>query len=278
MRLLFLGTGSAGAIPRAGHRDTVCQAARKPKAKSRRQRSAVLLSDQGSVILIDAGPDIDQQLKKAKPKNLDAVFITHGHMDAVAGLKKLDAWLGKNFLGSTIPYFTDRRTASKLEQMFGTPKNLKFVFLKSFEKQKIKSLVVMPFPVHHSFDHKIKTFGFLFGKNLAYASDTRGFPIKSKKLVKGVDTLILDSAMYFRSGIPTHLTVDASMALGAELGVKNLILTQLGHSFPPHEEAKKEVQKFFKKQNLKWPKKIILAFDEMRYVQSNLLEKPRRRG
>ena len=89
MTLTFLGTGPAAAIPRRGCRCSACVDARRG-GKSRRTRSAVLVMDGKTAILIDAGPDILGQLKRERIRRFDAVLLTHGHSDATGGLRDLD--------------------------------------------------------------------------------------------------------------------------------------------------------------------------------------------
>ncbi len=54
-----------------------------------RQRCAVLVEKDDFVLLIDAGPDIRNQLLTHGVKKIDAVLITHTHSDHVAGLDDL---------------------------------------------------------------------------------------------------------------------------------------------------------------------------------------------
>ena len=50
---------------------------------------SVLVQENGYNILIDAGPDIRNQLLDAKIEKIDAVLITHTHSDHVSGLAEL---------------------------------------------------------------------------------------------------------------------------------------------------------------------------------------------
>lgn len=255
MRLIFLGTGSSPGMPRVGHRDPTCRDARAGGKSMRLRSAALVIGKGGTTVLIDAGPDIVKQLNTARPKRLDAVFITHGHADAVAGIQKLDGWIKKHLpKNPPVPLF-----AAHALPPGQCPKKLILKKLRPFFPIKTKTIVATPLPVHHH--PGVKTFGFLFGKNLAYISDTRGFPQKTKELLKNIDTLVLDGAMYFNRSLFTHLTVDSSIKLASELRARRLVITQIGHSYPPHEQAKQEVTRFFKKQRLTWPKKVSLTFD-----------------
>ena len=61
-------------------------------SRNRRQRCAVLVEINGTTILVDAGPDIRNQLLPHKLTKIDAVLITHTHSDHVAGLDDLRAF------------------------------------------------------------------------------------------------------------------------------------------------------------------------------------------
>lgn len=264
MRINFLGTGPTEAIPREKHIDILCREARKG-GKSRRMRSAALVSNRKTNILIDMGPDIFKQLSKARPKALDAVLITHGHEDAIGGLPDLDRWLSKNMPPDSpkIPIHTDRLTAERLTTRFGKPERLDFVHQVEFKGYYINDVLVIPVPVLHTHDERSLTFGYRF-EDFCYASDFYGLPKKTLKMFQGVRTAIFDGAMYLGVKMPTHMSADATVRLAAELDVRTLILTQSGHTYPPHEKAEKAIQAYSKKFNPEWPKNIRLAYDGMK--------------
>ena len=68
--------------------------------RNRRQRCAVLVEVNDKVILVDAGPDIRNQLIPLGLKKIDALLITHTHSDHVAGLDDLRAfyWPNRNYI------------------------------------------------------------------------------------------------------------------------------------------------------------------------------------
>ena len=69
-------------------------------SRNRRQRCAALIEVNDTVILVDAGPDIRNQLLPLGLKKIDALLITHTHSDHVAGLDDLRAfyWPSRNDL------------------------------------------------------------------------------------------------------------------------------------------------------------------------------------
>ena len=79
----FLGTGTSQGIPVIGCSCDVCISSSK---RDKRLRTSVLISYKEKSVIIDCGPDFRQQMLLAKCKKLDAVVLTHEHMDHISGL------------------------------------------------------------------------------------------------------------------------------------------------------------------------------------------------
>lgn len=263
MELLFLGTGPAVGIPRDGHDDPTCRDAR-AGGKSRRRRSAALVRTGKTTVLIDAGPDIDEQLEEACVEKIDAVFLTHGHADASGGLDLLNAWAGRQGFATKLPVFTDRNTRQRLQRRFPRLPFLELLPIKPFDDVRVGVLRILPVPVEHAMERGWETFGYRIGRNLGYASDVARIPPRSADALRNLRTLILDAAFYFDKKIlPSHLTTDESVAVGRALNVKRLILTQIGHTYPPHRVAVTALRRYLKKQT-QGRFKALLAYDGLR--------------
>lgn len=264
MKLIFLGTGPDKPIPRPGHHDALCQDARRG-TKSRRTRSAALIMDSGRRILIDSGPDISAQLAREKIADIDAVFLTHAHADAAGGIKLLDIYLNRRSDHDRIPVFTDKLTASKLADKFRDLKRLWFFPVENFLPIDIGKISVHPFPVAHSLQPGFPTRGYLIKRgeipSLAYASDVSSLPWTTKRFLDGVPLLVLDGAMYLKKKMTAHLSVEQAVAVAERLKAEKLMLTQIGHSYPPHGIAEKEIKKYLRDSGIEYPKTIRLAFD-----------------
>lgn len=83
VKLTFLGTGTSQGIPIIGCGCKVCKSC---DAKDKRLRSAALVECNGLSVLIDAGPDFRYQMIRENIKHLDAILLTHNHMDHIGGL------------------------------------------------------------------------------------------------------------------------------------------------------------------------------------------------
>jgi len=258
MQLTFLGTGPMDPIPRSGHKDLTCLAAKKFKSKTKRTRSSALLNYQNFNILIDASPDFLQQIKTNEIKKINAVLITHPHFDAYGGIKQLNDWLK-----SPTPIYCQKQTWQIIQIKFKDLDNLKFKPIKPYGSLAISNLKLSPLTVKHSIinEQKFPTLAFKIN-NLIYCSDVKIIPAKSLKYFKNTQNLILDAAMYFNKQIFSHLNTKDAILLAQKLKIKNLYLTQIGHSYPPFPTAQKEIQKFTKQNKIKT--KVNLAFDGMK--------------
>jgi phosphoribosyl 1,2-cyclic phosphodiesterase len=83
MKLTFLGTGTSTGVPSIG---CDCETCRSEDARDKRLRVSILLEHAGKKILVDTSIDFRQQALRAKIGYLDAVLITHCHVDHVFGL------------------------------------------------------------------------------------------------------------------------------------------------------------------------------------------------
>lgn len=258
MELRFLGTGPAVGIPRPGHSDLACINARKG-GKSRRKRSSALLRDGRTILLVDAGPDVIEQLEDAGADSIDAVFLTHGHSDACGGLNMLNRWASRQSSGTKIPVMTDPVTLKRLQKRFPNLSCLQLIAIRPFDKVAIGKTNIIPFTVKHS--PSAPTFGFLFGKKLAYASDLADIPAESQKYLRGVNTFVIDGTFYFgKKVLPSHLTTDEAIAWGRALNARRLFLTQIGHTYPPHAEAERRLRQYLREQKVTKPS-VKLAYD-----------------
>lgn len=269
MQIKILGSGPAIAIPRPGHRDKTCRDARKPGSRTRRMRSSMLIKYHGRHILIDAGPDILEQLRLAHLEYVDAIFLTHAHLDAAGGIEEL-MMLQRENKEKPFALYAEKQTLKKVQKSIAPlhinpPRLFKYVkpqIIKPFRSLSLFGLRIRPFLVEHAMTPGFPTLGFLIGKNFAYASDVAQIPPKSFKLLQGVKILVLDAAMWFKTKIPAHLNTAEAIAIGQKLGVKKLYLTQIGHGYPPHEVARREINKYCKKQKITFP--VILAYDGLK--------------
>ena len=86
MKVTLLGTGTSGGVPSLGCNCEVC---RSTDPHDKRLRSAAMIETENTRILIDAGPDIRQQLLRVPFRKIDGVLVTHIHYAHVGGIDDL---------------------------------------------------------------------------------------------------------------------------------------------------------------------------------------------
>ena len=206
-------------------------------------------------VLIDTSPDIKNQFKKNKIKNVDAVIYTHEHADQTFGIFELRPffWINKK----KIDIYGSKKTIKELKKKFdfcfkekqGYSPILKdhiiknnFTIKKGANKIKIKS-----FETAHGLT---KSTAYIVNKT-AYLSDCSFVPTNSIKNLYNLDYLVIDCLrVKFHPG---HLNLNGALALAKECKPKRTILTNLHVEFD------------YKKLKEILPKDIIPAFDGMRF-------------
>ena len=83
IEIKILGCGSSSGVPAIGNFWGNCNP---NNPKNRRLRSSILVKSKQTSLIIDATPDLRQQLLNANVKKLDAVLITHTHSDHINGV------------------------------------------------------------------------------------------------------------------------------------------------------------------------------------------------
>ena len=256
MNITFLGTGPSGRIPRPNCKWYVCQEAEKPNSKSARSQTSTFFEFSKTNVLIDISQDFEKQIKLLNKKQIDFIFLTHGHSDAAYGLPLLTS---KKYIKRFNPVVhTEKRTFEVAKEKMPEIAGLSFKFIEPFQEYNFEDFKLIPFRVEHSFDSRFLTLGYLFEiskKKIAYASDFKKMPEKSKKLIKNADLAILDCAAY-KKPIPTHVSFPEILELVKELKFKKVYLTQVGIAWPHYELAQKVITK--------QTKNIFLAYDGLK--------------
>jgi phosphoribosyl 1,2-cyclic phosphate phosphodiesterase len=234
VQLTFLGTGDARQVPVYGCH---CRACRRAQLHPSLRRSAcsVCIEHDGTTFLIDAG---QRQLpERYPPGSLDAILLTHYHMDHVAGLFEL-RW-GCN---TRIPVHGPDDPQG-CDDLYKHPGILDFrPPLQAFKPFELGTLRVHPVPLNHS----RPTLGYCVESattRLAYLTDTIGLPHDTRDYLKGLalDLLILDCthAPFTAQGDPglerkartvNHNDWVHAEAVCRSLQPRSTLLTHIGHA------------------------------------------------
>lgn len=231
--LLILGCGTSTGVPVPACDCKVCTSV-DPK-NNRLRTSALYRADNGTNILIDAGPDIRQQVLKYKIQKIDAVLFTHHHGDHIYGLDDLRGY--SLATRQAIQCYATERVQNELKDRFKhvffpdpgyTGGSLTQVALNTIPTPPtpfdVLGVRVEPFELQHG---PVYVLGFKFGQ-IAYATDCNNIPSSSRKLLQGVKHLVLDGLRFEAHG--THFTIPEACNEAKRLGVKNTYLTHMTHT------------------------------------------------
>ena len=196
IKITVLGTGTSVGIPALGQLGWgKCDPS---NPKNRRQRCAVLIQSKNTTILVDAGPDIKNQLIEHNIKKLDAVLITHSHSDHVSGLDELRPFYFYNrekikiytnaetskFLLTRFNYLFEKSISS--QSYFNPPLELKHI--EYFEELNINDINIKSIKQNHGV---IDTLGFIFNDKFGYCTDVVDFPDNSFNRLYDLKVLII---------------------------------------------------------------------------------------
>ncbi len=255
MELEILGSGTSHGIPVIGCTCAVCTS--KDPRDNRMRSSAVIRDDDGTVILIDAGPEFRLQALRAHITHLDALLITHAHADHIHGLDDIriftthadmPLYAGTSFIEEIRERFS---YIFRETQIGGGKPHLALIPVNGDEELIVAGKKIIPIPLLHG---KLNILGWRIG-DTAYLTDCNAVPENSIKLLAGVRNLVID-ALRLRAH-STHFSFTDVLPLIDRIKPENTWFTHLCHDFA-HTEIKKWIA-----ENAPG-KKIEPAFDGLR--------------
>lgn len=240
IQLVFLGTGTSHGVPSidcmlANYADCpqqVCLAAQSDP-RHNRTRCSLLVEVNGRAILIDTSLDFRAQMLAQQVRRIDAVLFTHSHADHIGGLPDTRSYCPP---GRALPIYGSQETIAALTKRFdyifdppeikggGIPE-LEAHILRPGEPFSLFDLEVTAALVEHG--SMRECLGYRLGP-VAYVPDLKVMPTAAKKILSGADVLILN-ALRRAPEHPTHLTLQASVALAQELQPKAVYFTHMSH-------------------------------------------------
>ncbi len=260
----FLGTGTSVGVPQIGCTCPVCTSM---DPRDKRRRCGIYVRTPRVSFLIDTPPEMRIAAIEYGIDKVDAVLLTHAHMDHVAGfddVRRFNTLNGKQvpcdptepgangrdfrIVGATMRCFAMRETIEQMHRIFpyiGEQQNAiglfrpMIHFTDNAAPFTVGDLQVERLDVEHGFP----CCGYLLGGCIAYISDCHIIPDATIEKMRGVETLVLN-CLRLRPH-PTHLNLDAALSYIERIQPKRAYLTHMCHDLshadwlkllPPHVE------------------------------------------
>ncbi len=212
MRFTFLGTGTSAGIPAIGCGCGVCTS---DDPRDRRLRASALVEwtdpeGHDRAVLIDAGPDLRQQVLSHGLGRLDAILFTHNHVDHTWGLDEVRRF--NAVMRRPIDVFGSAHTLGHLRRVyahiFDSDQNVQPSFvanlvpheLEPMEGIELWGVRFTPLPLLHGqlpiLGFRVEPAGDRIDADwapLAYCTDTSAIPDETWPMLEGLSTLVLDA-------------------------------------------------------------------------------------
>jgi phosphoribosyl 1,2-cyclic phosphate phosphodiesterase len=229
--MIIMGTGTSIGVPVVGCPCAVCNS---NNPRNRRTRSGVLVRAPDGEFVIDAGPELRLQLVRERAKLVRAVLMTHSHADHIMGIDDLRIFGYR--LNTPIPIYCEEVVEQQIRESFSYAFTDPATHSHQYAAPK---LIFQPIQENQSFDllglpirtlrlkhGQLPILGFRIG-DVAFCTDVSTIPADSREQLQGLDVLVLDALRH--EPHPTHLHIDAALALVRQLKPKRAYFTHMSH-------------------------------------------------
>ncbi len=206
--ITILGCGSSSGVPAIGNNWGKCNP---NNPKNRRLRSSILIKTPFAKLLIDATPDLRQQLLNANVKSLDGILITHCHADHINGID--DFRFLNVIMNQDLHLYATKKNIDEIKKRFSyvfeklAPQAKGFYYKPCLIPHKIdglfkiNNLEILSFQQDHGF---VESTGFRIN-NFAYSSDVFDLSENVFEKLENLDLWIVDCLRFEPHKSHAHL-------------------------------------------------------------------------
>lgn len=257
MIFTFLGTGTSVGVPQIGCKCATCTST-DPRDKRRRCGAYVRSGD--DAFLIDTPPEMRLACVELGIDKVDAVVLTHAHMDHVAGFDDVrrfntinGTWVkcdpaeegsgGRTCrsVGKVMPCYASAETEEKMHSIFpyiSEKGGLHGLYRPMIEFRNDDSFSVGGIEVSRlEVEHGFPCCGYLIGGSLAYISDCHRLPQHTLERISGVEVLVINCLR--ERAHPTHLSLADALEYVKRVSPKRAYITHMCHDLTHEDWIKK---------------------------------------
>lgn len=236
MKITLLGTGTSQGVPVVG---CDCEVCRSTDPRDNRLRTSAFVEVEGVRLLIDAGPDLRQQLLRNNITRVDAVLVTHEHKDHLAGLDDIRP-----------VYFRQKRpmdiyAMQRVLQVIR--KDYDYAFKENpypgapafqlhpirYNKFHVQNVEIQPIQVRHL---TLPILGYRIGP-FAYITDASFVADSEMELLQDLDLLVVNALHHDKHY--SHFNLEQALQFVEKLNPKRAFLTHSSHHMGLYSDVEK---------------------------------------